>query len=62
MDAVKIEEVDDASWEGQAMRKICSDNRGHLSVSPCKLGKCRVMLTKCREAASISRLTAVRFQ
>jgi hypothetical protein len=43
MDAVKIEEVDDASWEGQAMRKICSDNRGHLSVSPCKLGKCRVI-------------------
>jgi hypothetical protein len=31
-------------------------------VSPSNLGKCRVMLTKCREAASISRLNALRFQ
>jgi hypothetical protein len=31
-------------------------------VSPCKFGKCRVILRKCREAASISRLNAVRFQ
>jgi hypothetical protein len=48
----------DRFQQGPAAEQV----RGHLSVSPCNLGKCRVMLTKCREAASISRLNAARFQ
>jgi hypothetical protein len=31
-------------------------------VSPCKFGKCREILTKCREAVSVTRLKTVRSQ
>src|ERR1700686_1505973 len=34
-------------------------NGSKMATSPCNLGKCRVMLTKCREAASLSRLPAL---
>jgi hypothetical protein len=31
-------------------------------VSPCKFGKCREILTKCREAVSVARLKTVKSQ
>jgi len=43
----------------QRLDWLADDAVGFEPVSPCIFGKCRVILTKCREEASIARLKAV---
>jgi hypothetical protein len=38
---------------------LADDAVRYEPVSPCKFGKCRVILTKCREEASVARLKVV---
>jgi hypothetical protein len=38
---------------------LADDAVGFEPVSPCIFGKCRVILTKCREEASVARLKVV---
>jgi hypothetical protein len=38
---------------------LAEDAVGCEPVSPCIFGKCRVILTKCREEASVARLKVV---
>jgi hypothetical protein len=41
---------------------LADDAVRYEPVSPCKFGKCREILTKCRDAVSVARLKTVKSQ